>query len=175
MRVLVFVAAALFFAVPCGALVVTEVLADPSGADEGREWVELYGDALPPGARFFEDGGSHAVRLVAGECSSGCVMLIADDAGRLLEDYTIEEGVLVYDSSWGSLRNSGEEVGVVGSASVVYKEVPEGMSWAPLSGTSGVPTPGTYISAGGVEVPEFSCFYSLLVLAIIFVIFLYRR
>ena len=144
----------------------TEIMANPQGSDSGKEWVELLGDSLPSSARFVEDGGSHRVSLVSGDCLFDCILIIADDAAWFLSEYSVEESVLVYDSSWSSLRNSGEQVSlVVGEERVdlVYEMAISGKSLQ--KGVYKAPTPGFLIEENVTEVEEYDFFGVIMVIA----------
>ena len=135
----------------------TEIMANPAGGDSGREWVELYGDALDDNARFVEDGGSHYVTWISGECALDCVILIADEAALFFGE-AFADDVLLYDSAWGSLRNTGEEVSLIVDSEVValasYGDAVSGLSWQ--EGVYKEPTPGSLSSENTTDVPEFS-------------------
>lgn len=148
----------------------TEIMYDPLGTDTNREWVELSGDKLPEEARFVEDGGSHSLTLVSGQCEEHCILLIADDAHTLLEEYpSIPPQTLVYDSSWSSLRNSGETIALELDGDILAQT-----DYPPIARDgesihfeyewfSATPNPGFIMQ----EVPEFSLFSGLLLVGLI--------
>ncbi len=148
---------------------ITEIMYDPVGSDSQREWVEVYGLPLE-GLEFLEGGNVHALELVQGNCIFDCVSIIADDAQLFLEEYSIPSHVLLYDSSWASLKNTGENIGLSndGTILVEYEYVPYG----PLGNSlqyvfdtyiSAQPTPG-FVAHQEESVPEFSVVASCLLL-----------
>ena len=137
---------------------VTEVMYDPAGSDTDREWVEFFGDPIPESALFLEDGTPHAIALVQGACISDCISIIADDATTFLSEFSVGSDVLVYDSSWASLKNSGETVGLEvngTSFEVLYPAIaPSGQSvHYSTSWSVNTPNPGDMTVS---MVPEFS-------------------
>lgn len=151
----------------------TEVMYDPSGTDTDREWVELSGDELPDQARFVEDGGSHSLTLVSGQCEENCILLIADDAQVLLEEYPdIPPQTLVYDSTWSSLRNSGETIALEHNGVILVQT-----NYPPIARDgesihfeqewfSAAPNPGFIVR----DVPEFGLIGALLVIGGLFTV-----
>lgn len=85
----------------------SEICYDPLGADKGKEWVEFVGNPFPQNTRFVEGGRRHGLTLISGTCQENCVILVADVAD-MFNEYVFPENVLVYDSSWAGLSNSGE-------------------------------------------------------------------
>lgn len=151
----------------------TEIMYNPQGSDANREWVELQGDALPALARFVEDGGSHSLTLVSGQCEENCLLLIADDAENLLDEYpSIPPQTLVYDSSWSSLRNSGETIALELSGEILAQT-----NYPPIARDgesiqfeqewfSAAPNPGFIVQ----DVPEFSTLSIVLLAGIVFLV-----
>lgn len=91
----------------------SEVMYDPIGSDSNREWVEIIGPPLNDNISFIEGGTSHKINLISGNCSSNnCINIIADDAVLFLREWDISPTTLLYDSSWSSLKNTGEDIGL---------------------------------------------------------------
>lgn len=130
-RVVVFVlaVAVVFGAVPetragVAPVVITEVAAFEKG---DHEWVEVLNRSEAPvdlsGWKFIEDGTNHALTLSRGESSAlapGEYAVIADVAANFISDYSAFAGK-VFDSSWSSLREEGEEIGLRDSDGAVIE------------------------------------------------------
>jgi DNA/RNA endonuclease YhcR with UshA esterase domain len=117
----------LFFA--HGAITATsDIVINEIGAYEasGHEWVEIWNKGVEPvdmtGWKFFEDGTNHGLLASStdsvvgpGEYAAICqndVIFLADHPGF---------GGSVFDSSWSSLNESGEEIGLKDSASEIVE------------------------------------------------------
>lgn len=94
------------------ALYISEIMYDPSGADIGREWVEVYNDTsssiVLSSWKFLESGTNHGITIYQGGDSipASGYAVIADNAVKFLADFPSYQGVL-YDSAF-SLINTGE-------------------------------------------------------------------
>ncbi|MEX0917370.1 MAG: lamin tail domain-containing protein [Candidatus Paceibacterota bacterium] len=92
---------------------ITEIMYDAEGADEGREWIEIRntsGSALILSEwKFFEGDTNHGLKLHQGneEVAAGEYVVIVDSPSGFLADFPNYSGTL-FDSSWGSLSNTGE-------------------------------------------------------------------
>ncbi|MEK7569368.1 MAG: lamin tail domain-containing protein [Patescibacteria group bacterium] len=90
----------------------SEIMYDLSGADESREWVEIFNDSSGPiglsELKFFEADTNHKLVFVAGleSVPPGGYAVIAADAAKFKSDWPAFAGNL-FDSSY-SLNNSGE-------------------------------------------------------------------
>jgi hypothetical protein len=157
----------------------TEIMYDPSGSDTGKEWVEIYGEALTD-LYFVEDGGKHSLTLVFGTCLHDCISLVAQDADYLLAQYNFSSDVLVYDTTWSSLKNTGETVGLMDGDALVLSFSYAASAPSPLSlqftslWEALAPTPGTVYTVVPEEmpvhdIPEFGLVGVLLVLVGVFV------
>ena len=96
-------------------IVITEIGAYEK---EGNEWIEIYnrsdGDVDLTGWKFYEDDTNHKLSVAQGGdfiMSSGEYALIVDNADTFLTNYPAVS-ISVFDSSWGTLKESGEEVGL---------------------------------------------------------------
>ncbi|MEK7133831.1 MAG: lamin tail domain-containing protein [Patescibacteria group bacterium] len=94
-------------------VVVTEVMYDlQTGADGGREWVEVYNIGTSPIVfsdwKLFENGTNHKITAVRGGSvlTPGAYAVIADNAEKFKKDWPQYNGAL-FDSTF-SLSNEGE-------------------------------------------------------------------
>lgn len=103
-----------------GELIITEVMYDLPGSDEGREWAEIYNPstaALPivlsgSGSWRFSDGQPHLLRLVQGEAvipPQGTIVIAASST-LFLQEHQGFSGTLL--SSSFTLANSGATIGL---------------------------------------------------------------
>ena len=124
-----------FHALPAHAstgLSITEIMYDPAGTDDKREWVEVYNsgtsDIDMTGHYILTDGiGSSKHSLVAQQSSSvipaGSYAVIVQDPGGFRGDYPSYTG-LMFDSSWtGLTATSGKTIVIVDSQSNVLDSV----------------------------------------------------
>lgn len=97
----------------------SDIVINEIGAYEasGFEWVEIYNKGSEAvdlsGWKFFEDNTNHGLTIAAGDAvvSPGEYAVIAQDAAKFLSKYSGAVGS-VFDSSWGSLNESGESIGL---------------------------------------------------------------
>lgn len=157
------VLALLFLAVPTFAsasVTITEVYADATGSDEGKEWVEVKNNGTTAVAIsdivFVENGQQHTLESAQGSTTlaPGGVLIIVDDLSGFLSVVTGYSGQ-VADSTWGSLTNTGEVLsvqvnGVTDDTTTYTAASAEGtsVSRSGSSWASGTPTPGIH---GSVE------------------------
>ena len=92
------------------AIVINEIMYDPSGTDGDREWIELYNneaiDINITGWRFYEAGTDHTLRLIQGDMiipKDGYVIIVNDDTD-FLSDYPDFNGTLI-DSAFSLLQD----------------------------------------------------------------------
>lgn len=101
-------------AAAAGDLVVSEIGAS---AASDREWIEIYnrsGAAVDlTGWKFWEDGTNHGLTAFQGDLiiDPGEYAIIADVAQNFKDDHTPFAGTII-DSSWTTLNESGEEIGL---------------------------------------------------------------
>jgi hypothetical protein len=95
-------------------VVFTEVMYDPTGADSGHEWVEIYNQGSDPIAlddqwKFF-DGSSHILNVTQGTATLAphALAVIADKPDLFLTQYPLYSGIL-FDSVV-SIGNSGSTI-----------------------------------------------------------------
>lgn len=150
---------------------ITEVMYDPIGSDSENEWIELSGPIFPPEIKFYEDGGNHNIRLMQGNCQENCLIIIADNSDIFLESYFLSDTVLLYDSSWSSLKNTGEKIGLKNGTEILLSEEYPAISKEAESlhlkdniWTAGQPTPGEFITLSA-EVPEFTTLTAIITLS----------
>lgn len=95
-------------------VVITEIGATEKG---GLEWIELYNASdIAIDVQdwiFWEADTNHALSVVHGTSTiaAGEFFIIAQDADQLLAQYNFSS-TTVFDSAWGSLKESGEEIGI---------------------------------------------------------------
>jgi len=105
------------------AMVFTEIMYDPDGTDEGREWVELFNDQTDTKQAetyiFFENNQDHSLVLEQGNSIllPGQYAIIADDAATFIAEYNYQG--IVLDSSWASLSNAGEFIALKDGAGFI--------------------------------------------------------
>lgn len=154
-----FALAILFPAFAHAAVSITEIMYDLSGADTGREWVEITntgGSSVDVGGyKFFEANTNHALTLISGTgvLQSGSSAIIADDSTKFKIDWPDYSGIL-FDSSF-SLSNTGESLALKDGALVTLDSVSydpslgatgdgHTLQWNGSAFGSAAPTPGTY-------------------------------
>jgi len=146
-------------------LEITEVMFDPDGPDSGHEWVEITNDGAAVNLsmyRFFENNVHHQMSVWQGfEILGNGSAIIADEADKFLSDYPSFSGT-VLDSSWSSLSNSGELIGISKDGEIVH-QIEYDSTWQ-------TDTPG-YIDMPSV--PEFSLAGLIAILSFAFLA--YRR
>jgi hypothetical protein len=141
------------------AVVINEIMYDLEGADDGREWVEIFNNGNEPidlaGWKFYENGTNHKISLVEEDddfiIPAGIYAVIADNPDNFLIDWPGFSGV-VFDSSF-SLKNTGEVIALRDAElndidSVIYNSEwgasGDGNSLQKMNGewTMASPTPG---------------------------------
>ncbi len=97
-------------------IVITEIGSYEKG---NEEWLEIknYGSAAVDmeGWKFWEDETNHKLNLANGAdffIEPGEIAIIADVASTTLSMYPQLSSFTVFDSSWSTLRESGEEIGL---------------------------------------------------------------
>lgn len=85
---------------------------------DNHEWVEIYNRGSAPvdllGWTFWEGGVNHKLQLAHGVTSTldaHAFAIIAEDSNQFILDYP-GVNAIIFDSSWGSLNESGEEIGL---------------------------------------------------------------
>jgi len=155
---------------------ITEVMATPEGGDDGHEWLEIinagYSDVDFSGWKFYEAGTAHGITLAHGSLTiaPGGIAVIADNATDFIDTHPGYTGSVI-DSSWGTLSDSGEEIGLkdpeANIVSFIYPDISEegysiellaldadpsvSSSWdlGPMGGS-----PGTYVGYVDPEEPD---------------------
>ena len=93
------------------ALVISEIMYDPQGTNDGRHWIEVFNDTGDPVDlttwKFFEANVNHGIVLFQGgpTLPAGSYAVIADNPVKFKADY--EYAGILYDSSF-SLSTGGE-------------------------------------------------------------------
>lgn len=137
-------------------LVITEIMYNASGTDDGREWIEIRNDGASAASlddvRFLEGGTNHRLTFARGSAAlaAGTYAVIADDANQFLLDYPSFVGTL-FDSSF-SLSNDGEALAFTFNGSTFHSVIYASSTGASGDGDSlqlingvwqaSVPTPG---------------------------------
>lgn len=105
-------------------LVITEVAAEPA---DGLEWIRVTHIGTSPTDitqwKFLEDGIRHSIKVVGDMSSSispGDTVIIADDATKLAAVLTTTTPIV--DSAWGTLREDGEEIGLINPEGEVVQQ-----------------------------------------------------
>ncbi|TSC66863.1 MAG: carboxypeptidase T [Parcubacteria group bacterium Gr01-1014_72] len=117
-------------------VLVSEVMYDLSGADTGREWIEIEnrsGSAIDVGGwKFFEGNTNHGLTITKGEpvLPVHGVAVIADNSEKFLLDWPAFAGTL-FDSTF-SLSNEGEALALKNGDELV-----DSVSYSSLSGAAG--------------------------------------
>ncbi|MFH0806724.1 MAG: lamin tail domain-containing protein [Candidatus Brennerbacteria bacterium] len=149
-------------------LVITEIMYNASGTDDGHEWIEIRNNGASSvsfdDVKFLEGGTNHRLSSMRGSASLtvGGYAVIADDADQFLIDFPLFSGNL-FDSSF-SLSNDGEALPLAFNGSSFYSVAYASSTGAYGDGNSlqltgagwvaAVPTPGVAnvavtISTGG--------------------------
>lgn len=108
-------------------VVINEIMYNPSGSDNNREWVEIYNSGNVSvnltGWKFYEADTNHGLILKNGSMVLGVgdYGIIADDWEAFLSDYPDFTKTL-FDSSY-SLSNSGEGIAMKNSTGDVVENV----------------------------------------------------
>src|SRR3989338_6757293 len=141
------------------AVQVSEIMHNPSGADAGREWVEIYNnDSLSyniTGWKLNTEGADHSLNVPPTNGGQGSMLLapggfavITQDATSFLSDYPGFNGTVI-DSSWSDLSNSVNKTLWIKNTTqifdnVTYPVVSEGNSscLSNCSFVACIPTPG---------------------------------
>jgi hypothetical protein len=99
-----------------GSMTITEVMYDVSGTDSGREWVEVQNTGSESinfsEWVFYENSSNHGLSSVQGDETilPGGYAVIVDDVDLFLADWSNVTSISIFDSSWSSLSNTGEEL-----------------------------------------------------------------
>lgn len=149
------------------ALIINEILSNPVGTDNGREWVELYNDGTESvdlsgvSVATTETGTAVPLILLAGEITlpAGAYAIIGTIVSgqtKFLEDYPTYSGVLFRTSGSFSLTNGSASLYIRSGSNVLasvpsYTAAGEGQTLSFVSGSyvAGTPTPGAKNEATG--------------------------
>ncbi|MEN9337881.1 MAG: hypothetical protein RIQ41_195 [Candidatus Parcubacteria bacterium] len=154
------------------ALVISEVLSNPLGTDNGREWVELYNDTSSAvdlstlSLSTSENGQAVALTPLQGGTTLApggyaVIATIVSGQTKFLEDYPSYAGILVRVASTFTLTNTSTSLYVRSGSSVMasmpsYTPADEGKALAFIGGTyvAGTPTPGAENQASSSTVSD---------------------
>lgn len=98
----------------------TDIIINEIGAYEaiGHEWIEIYNKGSDPidlaNWKFFEDNSNHGLTLAQGDdfiLGAGEYAVIVQNDANFKTDYPAATST-IFDSSWGTLNESGEEIGL---------------------------------------------------------------
>ena len=145
------------FNITHASVLINEVMYDLSGADTGREWIEIYNDTDAPvdlsSYKFFEANTNHGLILNQGSVNitAKAYALIVDDPVKFKIDWPNFSGI-IFDSSF-SLANTGENIGIKDESlnmvdqytySSTFGGAGDGNSLQKISGNwvGALPTPG---------------------------------
>ena len=111
-------------------VVINEVMYNPSGADKGHEWIEIYSDEVVDlfEWKFYEAETNHGLTLINGSWIIDGYAVIVDKWDIFLSDYPDYNGTLI-DSSWGSLSQEGENLALKNSSEEIVDKVSYSFSW----------------------------------------------
>ena len=93
---------------------IVDVMYDPSGADQGREWIQIANTGNEPisliGYRLYEGGINHKLSVSVGTSTlaGGAEAIITTDPGQYTTDHSAFAGT-IFKSSF-SLSNTGETI-----------------------------------------------------------------
>lgn len=97
---------------------ITEVMYDVPGTDSGREWLEVQNTGSEnidfSQWVFYENGSNHGLTSVQGgdTLAPGQYAIITDDPDLFLADWPNLGSISIFDSSWSSFSNTGEELSI---------------------------------------------------------------
>ena len=137
-------------------VVITEIMYDPSGSDQGHEWVEIMNDGGAPVAvqdmRFVEADVRHLIKEASGgmNLAPGAVAVIVQDSAVFSNTYPGYQGQ-VFLSSF-SLRQQegiGEPLGIYNTSS---DRVEHAVTYVPDERAGGTGA-SLHLTLSGVQVP----------------------
>lgn len=104
-------------------VLITEIMYDPKGGDNGHEWVEIMNDGDTPvniqNLRFFEADTKHRIKESVGETNivPGAVAIIAQDSAQFKNNYQTYQGAIFLSSfSLRQQNGQGELLGIYNTA-----------------------------------------------------------
>ncbi len=150
---------------------ITEIMYDPQGSDDGREWIEVYadisGDVDSKTTTLFEEGSHHKLLVSSSSPVSGTTIhpqeyfILSSNPEKFLADYPSFSKRVIKSSF--SLKNSGEslafEIDGVGESVFYTPESGAGGDGKSLHSRDGswyalTPTPGEASSSDPAPLPE---------------------
>ena len=97
-------------------VIISEIMYNPNGSDKNNEWIEVQNtgnDVNLTKFYFYEQETNHRLKFIQGKeiISNGECAVISQDWSSFLAKNPNFRGNL-FDSSWSSLKNSGETLGI---------------------------------------------------------------
>jgi hypothetical protein len=104
-------------------VIISEVMYDLNGSDDNREWIEIYSgeEVNLSGWKFYEAKTNHRLNLTKGSESFSGYAVIANNAGKFLEDNPDFDGNL-FDSTF-SLANTNETIALKDASLNIIDEI----------------------------------------------------
>ena len=100
-------------------VIITEIMYDPPGGDNGHEWVEIMNDGDTPvkiqNLRFIEADTKHRIKESVGgtDIAPGAVAVIAQDSAQFKNDYQTYQGAIFLSSfNLRQQKGLGEPLGI---------------------------------------------------------------
>lgn len=106
---------------------IEEIMYDVSGADTGREWIEVFNTSAESVDlvtwKFFEDGANHGIADAGGGTmlAAGARAIIVDNPAKFMLDWPAFAGLLL-DSAF-SLSNTGETLALKDATGTIVESV----------------------------------------------------
>lgn len=118
---------------------ITEIMYDPSGGDEGREWIELYNDGVATDIakwKLFEGGTNHglSVHLGGSVMQPNTYAVVADNPQKFLTDWPDFSGQLFDIAFSGGLNNTNGETLILRNDALIDIDT---VTYSPSIGASG--------------------------------------
>ena len=119
-----------FFPSVSASVVITEIMYNPIGTDNGFEWIEIYSNASPnlSGWKLFENNIDHSIILINGSWLLYGYGIIADDVEKFLQIYPSFNGTL-FKSSFSLKNTQGDFIALKDSALQVIDAINYSALW----------------------------------------------
>ena len=153
----------LLFAVPTLAtrtvyadVIITEIMYDPEGNDNGREWVEIMNDGSVAvdmqHFQFFEANTQHRIKESVGSMrlEPGAVAVIVQDSAHFKNDFQQYQGAIFLSSF--SLRQQGGQGELLGMYNTAADRMEHQVTYTPDERSSGTGA-SLHLTLGDTQVP----------------------